>query len=204
MSSIKYATALLLIFALSCKPASKEDTNTQDEPIGVDEPIHIPTEDGGVQVKATNLEYDLSVPTNQSVAGPNTIKSMRRQAYSILENRLKAGGEVAAILDIGTFFYEFIVKGSKVSEVGQLDNKWVDFKSDWTYDYGFNREVQGGGRFHYNPDNQVLLMIDNDQTIKPQEFNAKHAGNTLVLVGTPTYKDNNMQIKLGKVILNNE
>ena len=202
MSTIKYTLALIILILFSCKPSTKEGTSTEEEPIGVDEPIHIPTEDGGVLVKATNLEYDLNVPTNQSVAGPNTIKSMRRQAKSILESRLKSGGEVAAILDMGTFFYEFIVKGSEVSEVGQLDNKWIDFKSDWTYEYGYNRDVQGGGRFHYNAENSVLLMIDNDESIKPQEFNAKHAGNTLVLIGTAAYKDNNMQMKLGKVIIN--
>lgn len=201
MSSIKFISLLILVFLISCKGDSTKKPLQETEESTVDKPIEIKLPDGGVELKATNLEYDMKAPTNQSVAGPNTIKSMRQQANSILKKRIKDSNTVPAIVERGTFFYEFIVKGSNVSEVGTLDNKWIDFKDDWTYTYGFNRDEHGGGRFHYNSDNAVLLQIDNDESIKPQEFNAKHAGNALVLVGTPVYKDNNMQMKLGKVVI---
>lgn len=199
MRSIVLSVFAAVLFMASCKT----DTSTAVPSAEVmdDGPVRVITESGAVQIKPTNLEYDLSTPLNLSVASRAEIKKFRAQAETILASRLEKQPNIPAIIDVGTFFYEFIVKGSEVSEVGTLDNMWVDYKGNNTYSYGHNKDVQGGGRYHYNGDEAILLMIDDDSTIKPQEFNAKHAGDSMVLVGRPTYKDNNMQMKLAKVIL---
>lgn len=194
----------LLLFSISsCKSDSKTAQATPppaEEAIEDDGPVKTALPGGGYKLSPTDLEYDLTVPTNQSVAGKSQIAKFRSQAEAILDKRIADNPNIPAVIDMGTFFYEFIVKGGEVSEVGSLDNKWVDYASDHTYSYGYNREVQGGGRFHYDSDKAVVLMLDNDPSIKPQEFDAKHAGMAMVLVGRPTYKDNNMQMKLSKVL----
>ena len=41
-----------------------------------------------------------------------------------------------------------------------------------------------------------LLLIDDNEGMKPQEFEVKMNNDMLVIVGHYTYKDNNMQAKL--------
>ena len=42
-------------------------------------------------------------------------------------------------------------------------------------------------------------MVVNDSNKKPQEYEAKFAGDVMVLVGTATYKDNAFQMKLERI-----
>lgn len=163
-------------------------------------PIKIVREDGSIQVKPNNNEIDLSIHFNTTVSSGSEVLQFRKNAKSIIEKRILDQPRIPSIIDQGTFFFQFIVKGSQISEVGLLDNKWIDFKEDNTYSYGINKKIDGTGVYHYTEDG-ILLMIDDDETRKPQEFQAKHGGDSLVLVGRPTYKDNNMQMKLEKIIL---
>jgi len=63
----------------------------------------------------------------------------------------------------------------------------------WEYQFVYT------GRYHYDSDSAVLIMVDNDGSKKPQEWSAKFAGDAMVLVGTNSYNDNSIQMKLERV-----
>ncbi len=123
------------------------------------------------------------------------ISALRSQALSILDYRIKEDGEPYAIVEAGCWEYEFVFKG-EMSKPGDHAGEWIDFKPDFTYQYGLYNEVQGSGRYHYSLDKTQILMVDNDESIKPQEWTAKNSGDVMILVGTSTYQDNATQMKL--------
>ncbi|MBT8189182.1 MAG: hypothetical protein KJO29_02040 [Bacteroidia bacterium] len=123
------------------------------------------------------------------------IAAMRAQALSILNYRLKNNPESYAIVEAGVWEYQFVFDG-KMSEPGEYDGVWIDFKADFTYEYGENSSVKGSGRYNYHFERGELLMIDNDNSMKPQEWQCKNAGDAMVLIGTHTYQDNSIQMKL--------
>lgn len=126
------------------------------------------------------------------------ISSMRQQALSIINHRLKNGAKSYAIIEADTWEYEFYFKG-EMSKPGEYDGVWIDFKPDHTYAYGNKDNVQGEGRYNYQFERQELLMVDNVNNQKPQEWQVKSGGDVLILVGTNTFKDNAVQMKLVRV-----
>ena len=86
-----------------------------------------------------------------------------------------------------------------MSKEGDFDGQWIDFKNDHTYVYGTNGTTNGSGRYHYSLDKALVLMVDNDSSKKAQEYDAKFAGDVMVLVGTTTYNDNSVQMKLERI-----
>jgi len=125
------------------------------------------------------------------------ISSMRQQGLSLINHRLKNGAESYAIIEADTWEYEFYFHG-EMSKPGEYDGVWIDFKPDHTYTYGNKGTVQGAGRYNYHFERQELLMVDNENNQKPQEWQVKSGGDVMVLVGTNTFKDNAIQMKLAR------
>jgi len=123
------------------------------------------------------------------------IPAYRKQAASILDYRAKQDSNSYAIIEADIWEYQFIFDG-EMSEPGAYKGVWVDFKADGTYSYGQYDELQGSGRYNYHFERGELLMLDDNNALKPQEWTAKSAGDALVLIGTATYKDNSVQMKL--------
>ena len=120
-------------------------------------------------------------------------------AASILEFRLKEEPDIIPIIEADTWEYKFVFDGNAMSKEGDYDGQWIDFKQDNSYMYGEKDKVKGSGRYHYSFDTSILLMVDNDPNKKAQEYEAKFAGDVMVLVGTSTYKDNAYQMKLERI-----
>ena len=131
----------------------------------------------------------------QSNEDTGNIAAQRAQALSILNFRLKKDPQSYAIVEADVWEYEFVFDG-EMSKPGEYEGVWIDFKPDFTYEYGKNSTVNGSGRYNYQFERGELLMIDNDAKVKPQEWTVKNAGDAMVLVGTQTYRDNSVQMKL--------
>ena len=86
-----------------------------------------------------------------------------------------------------------------MSAPGVYKGVWVDFRPDHTYAYGKNSSVKGKGKYNYHFDRSQLLMIDDDPAKKPREWDVKPAEDVLIFVGTETYNDKHIQMKLSKV-----
>jgi len=139
-------------------------------------------------------------PIKDAVATSPHNNDYRANALSILDFRNnKTEGKSFSIIEADTWEYQFVYTKGEMSTEGAYAGVWVDFKPDQTYAYGKNKVKEGSGRYHYDSDSAVLIMVDNDGSKKPQEWSAKFAGDAMVLVGTNSYNDNSIQMKLERV-----
>jgi hypothetical protein len=133
---------------------------------------------------------------NQFAGNDTLIQKQRQAALSILEHRLKSvNPEMTNVLEKDFFVVDAFLRGNQMTFGAEVKGMWLDFKDNNTYAYGYYNENYGTGRYAYTTDNNLLLLIDNDERIKPQEFEVKYNNDALVLVGQATYGDNSMQIK---------
>lgn len=136
---------------------------------------------------------------NQDDIKPGEIAKYRSTAIAALEFRYKeTSKESITILDKDIWVYEGTVKNTDLTPMDSLGGRWIDFKEDLTYEYGSYSESKGKGRYHYGLEKGLLLLIDDNEMIKPQEFKLRALNDILVLEGSFIYKDNNLQAKLGR------
>lgn len=125
------------------------------------------------------------------------IAKHRASALNILNYRLKNDNSYMAMIEADTWEYAFVFDG-EMSPLGVHDGIWIDFKKDHTYTYGKNNIIQGTGKYNYQLERGELLMIDDKPGTKPEEWTIKSADDTMIMVGTATYNDNHIQMKLVK------
>lgn len=145
-----------------------------------------------------NQQYKDRVEGLKKKSPEQNIPALRAQALSILNYRLQKDSSSYAIIEADTWEYKFVFNGA-MSKPGEYDGAWIDFKKDATYTYGKKNQVLGYGKYNYSFERAELLMVDNEESEKPQEWSVKNAGDAMVLVGTSTYKDNSTQMKLERV-----
>ncbi len=125
------------------------------------------------------------------------IKDQRAATISILDHRLKSiDPSLTNVLVQDMWHVDAFLRGNQMSFASDIKGFWIDFQDGNKYAYGSFSETYGTGRCVYTSDNNLLLLLDDDQRIKPQEFEVKYNNDALVLVGQATYHDNSMQVKL--------
>lgn len=176
-------------FASSCKQdktATKADISTE-----------------ATKPEATVITKDnslLTIVKNMSKINENQVPDMKRQAKVIIDHRYKQTEKKAyIILDKDLWEYEFIFTGKTMTKPGQLAGMWIDFNEDQTYSYGYYDQNYGDGIYTFDLDSGLLLLIDNSDEIKPQEFEAKLFDKSIIMDGNEIYKDNNYNAKLRRV-----
>lgn len=135
--------------------------------------------------------------------GPRTVKmdksspDDRATAASLIAHRSKEG-KAYAILTSGFWNYQFVFDGREMSKPGDYDGHWIQYKDDFTYDYGIYGDQNGSGKYHYRLDDNMMIMLDDDETVQPKEWQVKHGGEVMVLVGSHGFGNNGMQMKMLK------
>ncbi len=187
MKVLEYLISLFILLSfVSCKPDSTSDIATPKKSAPSPE-VEKEIDDRLYQEMADGIKQEAALD----------VPAMRAQALSILNYRLKNNDKTYAAIEAGVWEYKFVFDG-KMSSPGTYNGFWIDFKADHTYDYGKASEVLGQGRYNYHFDREQLLMVDNVDGKKPQEFDVKFGGDAIVLVGTTMYDDRHMQMKLEK------
>jgi hypothetical protein len=155
-----------------------------------------PGKGGKVSVLPVNDLYMLS---NQDGMKDSLVQVHRRAAEVIINNRIKTGAQTTTnALEKDNWHYEAFLKGSNMTFGSDLKGGWIDFKEQNNYSYGSFDQPLGGGKYHLDTDKNLLILVDADSRVKPQEFQIMQNGDGLVLVGQPIYTDNNMQVKLNR------
>ena len=183
--------AACIIYSSSCKPKdSKPDQTSNENSTMKTVPTHTTTDSDSL----------LAMIKNMTKIKPEKVKEMKEAAEVILEHRNKEGQNKSyIILDKQLWEYEFIFTGKKMSGIDQFAGYWIDFSEDLTYEYGHYQDVLGSGRYTYSLASGLLLLIDNSDKIKPQEFEAKLFDVTLVMDGNNIYQDHNYNAKLKRI-----
>ncbi len=143
----------------------------------------------------------LTIVKNMAKVHEDRIPGLKSDAMVIINHRYKQTEKKAyIILDKDIWEYEFVFTGKTMTKPGQLAGMWIDFNEDQTYSYGYYDENQGTGIYTYDLDSGLLLLIDDSDKVKPQEFEAKLFDRSLILDGNEIYKDNNYNAKLRRVV----
>ncbi|MCZ2101188.1 MAG: hypothetical protein LC107_06595 [Chitinophagales bacterium] len=134
---------------------------------------------------------------NQFANNEDLIQQQRAAALSILDHRIKqVDPTMTNVLAKDMWHVDAFLRGSEMFFASDVHGFWFKFEDGHKYAYGSYKETYGTGKFVYTTDNNLLLLLDDDQRIKPQEFEVKYNESALVLVGQSTYGDNSMQIKM--------
>ncbi len=101
--------------------------------------------------------------------------------------------------------YASITNGVWVVNAAHLDEfaseniiagKWIQFKEDLTYEYGKFDKTTGKGRYHYQPLTQLIILLDQNENVRPLEYEIGWSEGYIVLQGTPTFDDSEIAIKM--------
>jgi len=153
-----------------------------------------------VSTPISDMPQDLRIIKNMDQVKDNELPEMLEDANRIINHRYEDTERKAYIIvDKDLWEYEFIFKGKEMTKPGELKGNWIDFNQDLTYTYGKFDEVRGSGIFTYDAGTGLMILIDDNSNIKPQEFEAKVYDATLIMDGNAVYKDNNYNAKLKRV-----
>lgn len=169
----------MFIFITNCKQKSDSISSTESKKVA--------------PAVAPNPNWELSM---QNATSANELAQMRLNAQDILTFRKKELLEgPATILEKDAWLMKAYIVGKDGKFGDKLNNAWIDFSEDFTYTYGHNDKKEGSGEYVYNFEKEQLLLIDDNQTMKPQEFKVSITNNDLLLVGSEIYRDNALQVK---------
>lgn len=179
----------ITVFASSCKQDKTSKTASTT------------TEAKKPETTVINAENSLiSIVKNMTKIKTTQVPDMKKAAKVIIDHRYKQTGKKPyIILDKELWEYEFIFTGKTMTKPGQLAGMWIDFNEDQTYTYGYYEDQQGSGIYTYDLGTGLLLLIDDSDEIKPQEFEAKLFDKSLIMDGNEIYKDNNYNAKLRRI-----
>ena len=166
----------------------------------------------GIELAASQPKGDQFANASDLDKGTRIVKNMRDKITGGMAAQMKADAEAIlayrwkqtnkkswTIMTNGFYEYEFVYNGREMSKPGEHAGRWVKFKDDLSYTYGYYDEVQGSGKYDFNLDSELLLMVDDNSSIKPNEYTCKPVNDVCILVGTEVYKDNNFQCKMSRV-----
>lgn len=186
---------ILLISIIICAISCKSDKGTVD---GTDIPV-VQAEEP-VETVITEENSILTIIKNMAKVKAHQVPDMKTEAMAIIKHRYKETNKKAYILlDNDMWEYEFIFTGKTMTKPGQLSGQWIDFHEDQTYTYGSFGEDVGAGLYTFDLTSGLLLLIDNSDSIKPQEFEAKLFDRSLIMDGNEIYRDNNYNAKLRRI-----
>lgn len=175
---MRYLLLLIITIAIGCKQVTSSSSSSSK---------------GSAVVLPISEKWMLS---NQSETSDSLAQVARTNAGPILEHRIKESKTgVATGMDKDLWVVDAILKGSKMTFGTDVNGFWIDFKDNNLYEYGNFEVIKGQGKYHFDVDKNIMLLLDADSRIKAQEFQTILTNDALVLVGSSIYGDNNMQAK---------
>lgn len=152
--------------------------------------------------KKEKLSFSDSIAASgrKAIENPESAEQLaayKSQAKSIVEYRIKQKPKSWAILDVGVWEYEFVFSNGAMSKAGEYKGKWIDFDEKNNFQYGFYDAVEGKGRYHYDNDSHMLLLVD--EVKQPLEFEVKLVNGMMILMGRNSFGSNPIQAKLIKI-----
>jgi len=191
---MKNILSLLLLIticlsAISCKQETKP-TGFEDSQKKIKPETTLVTMDNSL----------LSIVKNMAKTKVQNVPGLKKEAIAIINHRYKQTERKAyIILDKDLWEYEFVFTGKTMTKPGQLAGMWIDFNEDQSYTYGYYEDTVGSGIYTFDLNSTLLLLIDDSDEIKPQEFETKLFDKSMIMDGNAIYRDNNYNAKLRRI-----
>ncbi len=183
MTTNKFGTFILFlaISILGCKNSSSEskDLFSRQDTLGLNSKIKV-------------------APTN-AVRPDTPIKSSFDNPVAMANNKY-SHYDTILIRDLSNKYWKFDggIDGAKNITEKEMEGFWLKFNDNGKYEKGtFNKTTSKG---NYTVDNQGFIeMTPNDGSEKRSEWQSKFNNDMLILVGTPKYNDNQIQMRLSRI-----
>lgn len=105
------------------------------------------------------------------------------------------GGHDYTFLTDKILIYQAAYGGDKAGEQPYKD-EWIDLQPDGTFKAGKHKKQTHTGQWSYNHEKRTLFLRPDVKEYKMSEWQVMFNDQMIVWVGTSTYGDNNVQIKL--------
>lgn len=148
--------------------------------------------------KSSTHGDELILPINIQKGGDyKSLQDIRNQTRAMIDFRVSENPEALSMITYGYWEPEFVFNAGKMSKEFEYLGYWIDFKEDFTYEYGYFNKTEGTGKYHFRLDDFAMLMLDDDEELEPKVWTANHNGDAMALVGKHDFGINNgMQIKM--------
>lgn len=181
MSFSKFGIFILftLFAAAACRnnDAAKEDVFSQKDTAGINE------------MPAAVNAVRSDTPLQSSFTKPD---ALARNKYSHFDTIL--------IKDLCTQLWKFDggIEGPKSITPEDMAGFWMKFYPNGKYEKGTYLKINSKG--NYTMDNLGFLeMVPDDSKEKKSEWQCKFNSDMLILIGTPKYRDNHIQMRLSRI-----
>jgi hypothetical protein len=132
------------------------------------------------------------------IMSPRLLESWQKRASNLLKSRSEADSSKS----YASFTHQlWVIDAVYVDVFGPPEltkGMWIKFNDNLTYEYGRYDKTSGTGKYHYNPMEELLLLVDNDPEVKPLEFQVGWEMAYIVIGGTDQFEDKDLMIKLIK------
>lgn len=106
-----------------------------------------------------------------------------------------SGGHDYTFLTYKLFHFKDAYGGPKGADQPFKD-QWIDFDANGTFKGGKLKQETHTGKWTYNHDTQILLLQPDSSTFPASEWKVMHNEQMMVWIGTQTYGNNPLQVKL--------
>ena len=177
-SKAKVIFFLLAILLIACKP----DGGNKSGISGTEE---IDTRDTGADTDGYVMMETV-----------RSIRDERQMASQMFQDLSQVNTDPPMILISKLFAVNTrIIVNEPVSQ-DPITGEYFDFRDDFSYRWLVSDSLYEKGRYHYQFDKDLLLLLPDQEDHFPSEWMVKSAGDVIVLVGTATFKNNNTQIRM--------
>jgi len=94
------------------------------------------------------------------------------------------------------YLIDYIVVVNKEIPKEPLQGESLIFSEDLKYQWFSKNSLSEQGAFRFDPDRNRLLLVPDEESNFPTEWNVKMAGDVVVLAGTSTFGNNHTQMHM--------
>ena len=148
----------------------------------------------------TGIRNKVVQPAPSNAVRPDTpIKSSFDDPAAIANNKYSHFDQIL-IKDLCNKFWGFDmgIDGSKNLTQADMPGFWLQFFPDGKYQKGSYDKITSKGNYTVDQQGFAELLPDNAKE-KKSEWQLKFNNDVLILIGTPKYRDNQVQMKLSRI-----
>ncbi len=132
-------------------------------------------------------------PEKKPIIKERFVDEERAMAETELNDFFKSKHKPVLFLSKDYFVVDYISNGQKGPKDMIDFGEWYKFNPDFSYRHGFFSEIKDKGKYSYDLNKKLLMMLPDDKKLFPSEWKILNSGDVVVLVGTAKFSDNPFQ-----------
>ncbi len=127
--------------------------------------------------------------------GHRSVNAERAMAETMLEDFYKQNNPP---LEYFTTRYFTVEAAHQVRDTSStfMAGEWFVLSEDWTYRWYKKSSLLHTGRYSFAPDKNLLLLLSDQEDAFPTEWTMGGHDEVVIMIGTSTFRNNDIQIKL--------